>query len=265
MNYDSRVTRFELFVATATLGAHANSSQAGFRQRDVKFLIDLFSNWVESSLHENTLSMQNTQILRFLSGLVEEGFARKLSRKTHPAYRLTRVGLIELVSRIVNRPYHTSREQFFFLVYFIKNYKPRIEEMVKAEGKQFPYPLKLELQGLLDARKLVERELEFSGRELKKLENRINDAVKTSELTKQMLREGAAIEEIVKRAEKLFPYELNSQKPLTELIAGIPSEMRQWELESGNLLRTEDIWRPSKVLLEEYIRELKKLKERFPA
>ena len=115
MKQDSLVERSEIFFATATVGAHANASKSGFRQRDVKFLIELFSNWVESSLGTFSIPVQNTQVSRYLSGLADEGYARRISRKGRPTYRLTRIGLIELISRIVERNYISQKEEFFFL------------------------------------------------------------------------------------------------------------------------------------------------------
>ena len=63
---DSRFERNQLFVATAVVAAHANVSKGGFRQRDVKFWIELFSNWVESALPAEVLEVQNNQILRYI-------------------------------------------------------------------------------------------------------------------------------------------------------------------------------------------------------
>jgi hypothetical protein len=258
---DSRVYRLEIFVAAAVVAAHANSSSEGFRQRDVKFLFDLFTNWVEGVLHGESSAMQNTQVARFMSSLVREGYARQIGRRRPPAYRLSRVGLIELISRMVDREHLSNREHFLFLYYFISNYRPRIEELIRNEGRQFPYSMRLELQTLLDSSRMLDREIASCERELKKLNRRIEDAIKTSELATDLVGKRTPLEEIVAKAEKLYPYELNSQKPLTELIAGIPKEMRLWELQTGNRKRAEEIWAGSRAILERYLEVLRGLRK----
>lgn len=259
MAHDSRFERYEIFTATAVVGAHANNPTAGFRHKDVKFLIELFSNWLMTSHLEPVLSVQNTQVARYLKDLVDEGYARKVTRSTYPQYRLSRTGLIELVSRLVSREYFPDRDHFFFLYYFIKNYRPRLEELVKAEGKQFPIALKLELDTLLDVKALVARELAAAERELKKLEVRIEDAKNTSALVTRLTKDEYSFSAIVQEAQRLYPYELNTQKPLTELISELPPEMQRWEMEYGNMHRAREMWGPSQALLVAYIHELRKL------
>ncbi|MCO6430275.1 MAG: hypothetical protein J5J00_05390 [Deltaproteobacteria bacterium] len=256
---DAVVQRFELFVATAAVAAHASYAAEGFRQRDVKFLIELFSNWLEPTLQTFTIPIQNTQVQRYLNALVADGFARQVARKRPPVYRLTRVGLLELVTRIVDTSKVAHQQHFFFLCYFIKNYKPKIEQLIAEEGKQFPYALRLELDALMNVNELIKREIEHVKREIKKLDERIEDATKTSQLTVRMKREGASVREIVAQAEKLYPYEFNSQKPLSSLISEIPGDMRLWELETGNLKRVEQIWQPCRNMLMHYKSELEKI------
>ena len=251
--------RQELFVAAAVVGAHANSSDKGFRQRDVKFLAELFSNWVEDGLGGRVVPLQNTQIQRFLKSLVREGFARELSRSKLPQYRLTRVGLLELISRMVHRERSGSRQHFFFLYYFIKNYGPRIAELVRVEGRQFPPALKQELTGLLDSRTLLLSEIAGTEAELERLAERQSDATKTSQMMRALPANSEEFWQKVQEAERLYPYELNSQKPLSQLIQEIPEKFQRWELEVGNVRRAEEIWQPARSILSAYRDELKRL------
>ena len=260
---DAVTSRYELFVATATVAAHAERGESGFRQRDVRFLIELFSNWVETTLEESVVPLQNTQIARYLSTLAHEGYARVLSRKGTPHYRLTRVGLLELIARAIRMPMRSRRAQFFFLFYFIDSYRPHLEAMVKAEGSQFPYALKIELEGLLDTRELVRREIDETSRDLRKLEERIQEALKTAEFVKRGQAKGEDFGALVREVQRRFPYELNSQKPLTELIGEIPPAMRAWEMVEGNFARVDSIWKPHRELLKGYLKELHSLQGRL--
>ena len=259
MQQDSLIRRQELFVAAAVIGAHANSSGEGFRQRDVRFLIDLFLNWVELSLSAHASLVQNTQVQRYIDRLVKEGFARRISRAKHPSYRLTRVGLIELLARIRARNW-SEREHFFFLYFFVRCYGPRIAELIQLEGSQFPAALKIEVEALIDARTLVKREMADAERDLAQLESRIKDALMTADLVSTRKKRALSLEDAVLEAERLYPYELNSQKPLRELIGWIPQAYREWELTEGNTRRAEDIWRAQRSIQLQYLEQLKRLR-----
>lgn len=259
MKYDSVLARSELFLITGVIAAHASAQGQPFRQRDIKFLVELFSNWVVSSSREAALPVQNTQIARFIEYLQSEGYARRISRRGRPTYRLTRVGLIDLLARIVQKEYFNTREQFFFLYYFVKNYRPRLEILVESEGKLFPTALRIELEGLLDTRALLQRERSAAIAELERQKRRIRDARNSSKHLEAGLKQGLEFEQVVSEIERLFPYELNSQKPLSELIAGIPKDQQRWELGPGNNMRAEQIWEPLKALMSTYISQIEHL------
>ena len=47
MRANSLVDRHEIFLCGACVGAHSNSQGEGFRQKDIKFLLELFINWFD--------------------------------------------------------------------------------------------------------------------------------------------------------------------------------------------------------------------------
>ena len=259
MPYSSHALRHEIFVAAAVIASHAGSLGRGFRQRDVKFLVEVFSNWVEATQEGEVLAVQNTQVQRYLDTLVREGYARKSKRGRAPLYQLTRTGLLELSSRIIEYKNFSSPGQFFFLFYFVSNYAGRMEELVKSEGTRFPYSLKLELEALFDAESLLKREVERTKRKLLRMDRRIADAGKTADLMQAGGRRGEALASLIETAEELYPYELNSQKSLSELMQGIHPGWRAWELETGNRQRIAQIWEPEREQLQSYLKLLEKL------
>ncbi|MBX7137559.1 MAG: hypothetical protein K1X83_06200 [Oligoflexia bacterium] len=258
MRYSSNALRHQLFVAAAVVAAHSTAGASGFRQKDVRFLVELFSNWVESS-SSSGLIVQNTQVIRYLDSLIKEGYARRLPRDKPPTYRLTRTGLLELLARIIDPDNARTPEQFLFALFFIRNYRSKIQDLVIAEGTLFPRSLKIELDTLLDCRELLRREISRTHQQLKRLELRIEDNIKASERVSTGLRRGQPFEELVCEVEKLYPYELNSQKPLSELIHLIPAENRTWELTEGFKGRVDCIWRPMRKQLREYLETLQEL------
>lgn len=254
---DALFRRYEVFVSAAAIAAHASAAEDGFRQRDVRFLIELFTNWVEGSLHGGMIELKNTQVQRFLEDLVRNGSAKRQLKRKQPCYRLTRLGLLELLSRLSNRPSGGRPEHFFFLFYFLKNYGPRIVDLIRAEGKHFPSAMRLEIEALLDYGRLLRDEISRVERELKKLEERMDDAVNAGKLATKLFAAETPIDVVVKQLESRYPYELNSQKPLSELIGGIPRDIGRWELQVGNLKRVEEMWMPTRALFRCYLDSLK--------
>ena len=259
MKKESVLSRNELFIASSIIAAHANSGSAAFRQRDVKFLIELFANWVENSLTEPTLNICNTHIQRYLDTLVQQGHAKRQLKAKKPFYRLTRLGLLELLSRMAAAAANVPAEHFFFLAYFLFNYRPIILRLIEAEGPQFPYALRLEVAALLDFENLVTIHMQRCELELKKLEGKIAESPNTSRIAKRLYAEGNDPAAIAAEMNRRHPFSLNSRKPLSELISEIPPDIAKWELEEGNLKRSEFIWQPAYTLLKTRIDLLKKL------
>ncbi|MBN8547964.1 MAG: hypothetical protein J0M12_01475 [Deltaproteobacteria bacterium] len=258
MRKHSVFDRFALVAATATVAAHANGRADGFRQKDVRFLMELFCNWIESFSRSEQVLIQNTQVLRYLKELEQDGLLRLMRTSRTPLYRLTRTGLIELVSRASNTATE-SPAQFFFLYYFISSYRPKIFDLVKAEGKQFPYALELELEGLLDSKALLDREIKNAERKLREMDLRVSDGQKAAQLTTESIAKKVPYAEIVKKWEKLYPYGLNSHKPLSELFAEISPDIANWEIETGNIKRVENMWKPIRSLHARYLETLRQL------
>src|SRR5262245_51590688 len=133
--------RYRVLFHAAAIAAHARFNKEGFRQKDFRFLIELFSNWLEATLEGSSLEVENTQIARYLTGLVEEGWAKQTGG-TRPRYRLTRDGLVEQLSRLVDRQYWWPIEDFFFVYYFLDSYRHRIEGLINGAGPLYTGPMK---------------------------------------------------------------------------------------------------------------------------
>jgi hypothetical protein len=254
----STVERLEIFVASATIAAHSSFHDEGFRLRDLRFFTELFVNWTED-VDISQATLQNTQLSRYISQLVDEGFAKKSAKRENITFRLTRLGLLELLNRIVSSTQTPHPSISLFRICFIKSYKPRLEALVAREGPQFPHSLKLELSALLDVESLLEQEIKRVERALQRIEKRIEDALQTSSLTKNRLAAQVPFGQVVQEVESRYPYELNTTKPLRELIASIAPDQRRWELEEGNITRVRTLWEPQRALLRELLEQLKRI------
>ena len=182
----------------------------------------------------------------FSSNAISPG---RVTRKGPPKYRLTRPGLIALLEKITNAPPAARKEDFLFFFYFIKTYRPRIMALIEAEGRQFPHALRVEIEEFLDAANLLDAEIRRVASEIEKLKVRIRDAKTTSKRIRELKQQELTTEQIVQQIEQLYPYELNSQKPLSELLADIPEESRLWELDGGNIQRIDVLWGPCLEIL----------------
>lgn len=241
--------RHRVLFDAAAIGAHARFSTQGFRQKDLRFLIELFSNWLECAMEGPSLAVENTQIARYLSGLVQEGLAKQLGGQAQPRYRLTRVGLVENLTGLVNRRQWWPIEEFFFVYYFLESYRGRIESLIEKEGSLFPGTLRLEIAHLFDLRSFVERQEQLLDREIAKLDLRIGDSRKTSEMAAQLKKKGLTPDTILKQIQEQVPYQLNNQKPMADLFKETPDENWIWEMEVGSQKRAIRIFSPMKDTL----------------
>lgn len=246
---DSLLARSRILFDAAAIAVHARFGSGGFRQKDLRFLLDLFSNWIESAQDGPFLAVQNTQIARYLDDLVTEGFAKRSTSQSHPRYWVTRVGLLECLSKIVSRRRWWPIEEFFFVLCFIKSYHQRIEALIQQEGTLFPPTLKLEIHHLLDPRQFIESQITLLDREIEKLNIRITHGQDTSRLSGTFIQKGANVEEVIQEVQAQFPYQLSNQKPLADLYRETPQENWLWEMESGSRMRVEVIFLPLREML----------------
>lgn len=252
MARNSVLDRHHVLFDAAAIAAHACFAAKGFRQKDLRFLFELFSNWLESATGGPVLSIQNTQIGRYLSSLVRDGSAKRMVSGKRPLYRLTRVGLMECLTRIVHRRHWWPMEEFLFVFHFVASYHARIEEIIKREGVLFPQVLKAEIRQLLDLKELVDRQEQLLDREIQRLGLRISDARKSSELAQSLIQRGSPVEQVVEGVQRRFPYQLNNQKPLLELFRETPEEDWLWQMETGAMKRVEHIFGPLREMLMRY-------------
>lgn len=190
---------------------------------------------------------------------IREGSVRKTAKRSRPAYRLTRVGFLDLVTSITRDPIFPF-EHFLFFHHFIETYRWRIEELVGEEGTQFPKALKLELDAVLDPKRFLQKQFDRIKQEVELLKGRVFEAQQTVQIAKAALMQGRSLPEMVAQIEKLYPYELNNQKPLSDLMGELPERIQKWELIEGNQKRVNLLWEPRLKILETHLNVLESLK-----
>lgn len=261
MRKDSNFEHNDIYILAACIAAHANGVKEGFRQKDVKFLIEMLSNWMDMTLEGSTMDVHNTQVMRYLNYLVDQDWAKIVARGKQPRYKLTAIGLLTLVSKLVNRPPRFPLENFYFVFHFLETYRPPIEQLLQSESKGLPSAIKIELDFLLDMKKFLETQLRFLDRETQKLRQRIADSVEVTKIVRKARADRKISKDVVLEIEKKYPYDLNSQKSLSEFYLEIPEPLRDFILDHGIAKRTKQIWIPVLSAMEAHLENLKKLRE----
>lgn len=259
----SNLEHNEVFFLAGTICAQATYFASGFRQRDLKFMIEMFSNWIDLILPDRSLFLHNVQIMRFLEDLVREGHAKKSGKSKDTRYRLTPAGLVQVTHRLVHRKPSFPIENFYFVIHAVDAYRPQIEALLKTEAKSFPAGLRMELEALLEIKKPIREYIDFLSFELKKLRARIEDSKQVLQIVKDSRQKKKSTVDIVSEIEKQFPYDLNSQKALTKFYAEMPSPVADWILDVGLRKRTEQIWFPLEKVLDLHLQILKNLETRL--
>ncbi len=253
MRRNSLFEAHSIYADAAIVGAHATVGEAGFRQCDFKFLIELFSNWMDATLEGPSLVVHNTQSLRLLEECTRLGFLKKLPKPRAPRYVLTPNGLVEICRRMVNRSFVGRIEEFFFLYFFVSTYRERIAALTEGKSMTFAQTLKVELEHTLNPGRLLRLQIELVQKEINKLESRVKEGHAAASLAVDGFRGGKSLENVIEDIQRHFPYELNNQKPLPDLMAGLPAPIQKWELEFGPRIRAERLWEPSRELLSAYL------------
>jgi hypothetical protein len=251
------------YFFSSVLAAHSSSSLEGFRQKEVRFYMELFSNWVFVKINSEPFPLHNTQIMRSLENMVRLGLVKKQGRKNPPRYKLTRAGLIKTLHDLVALPLADSYSEFFFVYQFIVNYKSRIIDLLNQDSRQFSRSNALEVEFMMDEKKYLHRQLELVDHEIRHLKERILDSEKTISLFTQLKADKVDMAKIFKTIETKYPYELNNQKRLSQLLNEMPASQREREITVANQNRVNLFWKPKLKHLESFghiLRDLEALK-----
>ncbi len=232
----------ELLLTMSALASQSNFTERGFRLKDVRFVFELFANWLDSLVPAEEVKVHNTQVMRFMRDLSRHGFAKATVKGGQTRFQLSRMGLLELLQRLNDRS-TGGFTGFHFTYYFLRTYGTRIQQMIQAEGSGYAQSLQMELKVLLDHKRFLQHRLEKLDHEIARLKVRIKETDETVALGEQLKRQGENPEAIVELLAKKFPYALQAQKPMTALMAEISPDQRLWELTEGNRQRTKLMWK----------------------
>lgn len=260
----SLLDRYETYVAAAILGAQGNTRERGFRQYDVRFFIEIFTNWMAPFEGKSTLFVQNNQIARYLQAMVDEGLARKRDENGKPFYNLTKNGVFEMLRRLLQFRPEAPREQVFFVVYCVLAYEQRMHDLFRSQVTKFPQALRMELEEMTDPTEIINHQIERTKREIHLLDRRLEDIGKVRALVKTRLEKGEDYSSIVNEVDKIGFFGQTSQRLFAEVFQVSSDKQGIWEMDRGNKLRALTMWDSAYEVLELHLKRLQFLREKVP-
>ena len=137
--------------ACAAIASHAIQPKSGFRQVEMRFIVELYTSWIRAVYLGDTPQVHNNQIRRFLHNLKEQGFASSRGKGHQQYFRMTRAGLLHLIHEAYLLPCFPL-EFFLFIFNFSKSYKKRLSQLVFQENYDMPRALELEIDSITDTK-----------------------------------------------------------------------------------------------------------------
>ena len=232
------------WVYTAVLATHVQFEEKGFRQKDVRFMLELLSSW-RWAADERRLrpSLHNTQILRQLTELTGLSWIKPLSRNRRaPRYRMTRAGFVGMLEHLRQTALQSDFSTYWFLSYILQSYREPLLRLIESEGTNLPLPQRLAVEKILDAKSMINQRRQVIRDRLVYWQRRIKENQAVVDLVYRRLKEKVPLEDIVNEIERHHPYEMNLAKPMTTFIAEIPNDLKVWELTEGQMRRSKIVW-----------------------
>jgi hypothetical protein len=231
---------YRVYLASAICAAHINSTES-FRQKDVRFYLELFMNWMEGPL--GFVEVQNTQIQRFLNNLVTEGILISTKGKI-PSYQMKNRGFLSLIEMITSIEKGDSMELFLFQFHIVDIYDELLFRSASRNLLGLPKSVNIELRYLLSKSALIEKQKLRIQEELDKLNSRIEDSLKMEKLAVQLFKEKKSVDFVVKQIESAYPYQLHHQRKMSDLYKTITPELQMIELTKNTGKRATKLWQP---------------------
>lgn len=247
------------YFYASVLAAHSSSDLDGFRQREVRFYMDVFSNWVFVKVNSTPFPLHNTQVMRSLQNMVRLGLAKNMGRKNPPRYKLTQAGLIQILRDLIALPLDDSYSEFFFVYQFIVSYKSRIFEKAQIASKSFSKSNLLDIEFLLDEKKYLRQQLDLVNLEIRHLKEKIQDSAKVISLVQEMKANKIETKKMYETVASKYPFELTSRKRLSQVWPELKEPWRERELTDMNRNRLNLYWKPKLQHLESFGQILKSL------
>lgn len=247
-------------MEVSTLAAYGVSRSGQFRQRDIRYFIDLFSNWIDPTGQNDLLvSIQNTQIARFVEALIADGKAQQVVSSKQKRYVLVIDGLPALVRQVQGRNYIYSPSVTFFLYLFFTDYfAPYVQGRLQSGPKRYHTILK-RLYDVASPGLFIETQLFHIDARLREFERVFLIQRDTDALLAES--EGTVpAGELLEDTESAGAFFLHSEKPLKKLLSRGGYDRIEWEATEGRHHRLQLLWQSELSRLQLFRKQLQEIR-----
>lgn len=244
----------------ACLATHLRNPKEGFRQKDLKFLIELMETWRYSKWERYEFpQLHNTQVLRIIRELAERGWLKKTAKKGLSFSKLSRGGLIGASQELRQKSHRSNHGDFLFIHYLFKLYGQRLRQAIELEGEKLT-PLALsDIERVFDTSSLLKERASRLQSQMEYWQLRMKEAQEVSQIVDSELKGSRAFESLLLEMDQRYPYELKAKKPLASFLKEVPEELSRFELTQGHQARSRFLWSQYQKDLESQIREITSL------
>jgi len=221
-------------VACALLAADA-ASPGGFHPQDVRFFFHLFTNWMGDDHLRPGADLDPTQIRRTLTLLADQGEAEGGGGRP-PSWALTPAGVIALVDTLTDPGAPRRLEEVALLVGVASWYAPIIA--ARAGGRSGERRVRTRLE----PRRILQEERRRLAGALADMERRAEVGPRLADAAREALARGE--DPAAALARLGLPYQLHPMRPIAEVLAALPPDLRRFELERGLRLRARSLFAP---------------------
>ena len=240
------VERDGLLLRSSLLAADvSNGDGPGFQLRDVRFFYLLFGNWLEYDVTRPGGDVDLTQLRRAVERLREQGWAT--SRRLPGArarVALTLAGVLGLAEDLLAGPDRLRFEECAFLLLFTSSYASPLLRRARGQARGFAGAIGTRLAEVLSPTRVLERGKRDLASVIHDLEQRLAGGERVARAVGDLRRRGASDAEIVARLDPLDPYQLQRVRPLRQVLAALPEDLRAFELDRGMALRRSLLFEP---------------------
>ncbi|MEA9355788.1 hypothetical protein SHI21_06235 [Bacteriovorax sp. PP10] len=245
---------------SAIIATWLNREEKGFRQKDVRFYLDLILDWMESAPFAKNVVIQNTQMMRFLEQLVEKQWLTKKNQNP-PVYFFNNKHFMELIRETLSTSENDPYEVFFLQFHLASVYRESLSEMLFIRGVELSRGQKIDIEHLLNEKFLLRNQIERIELEIKKISLRQNEISKMINFSKEELSKNSDAIEVAKKLETKYPYQLQYQKSMSKAFLEIHPKLRSLELTLHSEKRMMTLWSPMENYLRAYLSTLESMQQ----
>ncbi|WNG29952.1 hypothetical protein F0U62_42540 [Cystobacter fuscus] len=245
------VTAQATFVQAALLAAHgAGARSGGFRASDVRFFFLLFTNWAEHDVTRPSQDIDLTQVRRTLERLCRSRWAEPMDgggrggkAPRGQRYVLTELGVVSLAEELADLD-RAPLDEALFVACFAASYLEAVLARVRGQAPALSTPARRRVARMLDPKRILREARRSTAAVLADLEERVHASRVMGEAARNALANAASEEEVARRWESLGSYQLHRVRPLTEVLLGLPDDLKRFELEKGMEVRARLLFVP---------------------